>query len=77
LDNGRAIKDQYDKENREGKALPFEPLVPNRETIEAMKAVRRGEVVTVGSVEELLVELNDDAPKRFQKKQKLRTADST
>ena len=28
------------------KALPFEPLVPNAETIEAMKAARRGEVVT-------------------------------
>jgi hypothetical protein len=24
-----------------GKALPFEPLVPNKETIEAMKAARR------------------------------------
>ena len=31
------------------KALPFEPLVPNEETIEAMKAARRGEVTTVGS----------------------------
>ena len=30
------------------KALPFEPLVPNEETIEAMKAARRGELVTVG-----------------------------
>ena len=29
------------------KALPFEPLVPNAETIEAMKAARRGELVTV------------------------------
>ena len=28
------------------KALPFEPLVPNEETIEAMKAARRGELVT-------------------------------
>ena len=27
------------------RALPFEPLVPNAETIEAMKAARRGEVV--------------------------------
>lgn len=25
------------------KALPFEPLIPNDETIEAMKAARRGE----------------------------------
>ena len=30
------------------KALPFEPQVPNKETIEAMKAARRGELVTVG-----------------------------
>jgi DNA-damage-inducible protein J len=28
-------------------ALPFAPLVPNDETIEAMKAARRGEVKTV------------------------------
>lgn len=27
------------------KALPFEPLVPNDETIEAMRAARRGEFV--------------------------------
>jgi len=40
-----------------------------------MKAVRRGEVVTVGSVEELLAELNNDAPKKFQKKRKPRAAD--
>ena len=53
---------------------PFR-LIPNRETIEAMKAVRRGEVVTVGSVEELLAELNNDAPKKFQKKRKPRAAD--
>jgi DNA-damage-inducible protein J len=42
------------------KALPFEPLVPNTETIEAMKAARRGEFVTVNSPEELLASLNED-----------------
>jgi DNA-damage-inducible protein J len=42
------------------KALPFEPLVPNRETIEAMKAARRGEVVTAGPPGELLTSLNAD-----------------
>ena len=42
------------------KALPFEPLVPNDETIEAIKAVRRGELTTVGSVDELFVSLNAD-----------------
>jgi DNA-damage-inducible protein J len=40
------------------KALPFEPLVPNDETIEAMKAARRGELVAVGSPENLLERLN-------------------
>ena len=40
------------------KALPFEPLVPNEETIEAMKAARRGELVTAGSPRELLTSLN-------------------
>jgi DNA-damage-inducible protein J len=44
----------------EEKALPFEPLVPNAETIEAMKAARRGELVTVSSPEELLASLNED-----------------
>jgi DNA-damage-inducible protein J len=42
------------------KALPFEPLVPNEETIEAIKAVRRGEVTRVGSVDELFASLNAD-----------------
>ncbi len=36
------------------KALPFEPLVPNAETVEAMKAARRGELLTVGSSADLL-----------------------
>jgi DNA-damage-inducible protein J len=42
------------------KALPFEPLVPNRETIEAMKAARRGELVTVGPPGKLITSLNAD-----------------
>jgi len=42
------------------KALPFEPLIPNAETIEAIKAARRGEVVTVGSPDELVASLNED-----------------
>ena len=42
------------------KALPFEPLVPNEETIEAMKAARRGELTTVGSPETLIASLNVD-----------------
>ena len=42
------------------KALPFEPLVPNRETIEATKAARRGEVTTAGPPAKLLQSLNAD-----------------
>ena len=42
------------------KALPCEPWTPNAETIEAMKAARRGELVTVGSPENLLASLNAD-----------------
>mgnify|MGYP001417267543 CR=1 FL=1 len=42
------------------KKLPFEPLVPNEETIEAMRAARRGDVVAVGNVDNLLADLNAD-----------------
>jgi DNA-damage-inducible protein J len=42
------------------KALPFEPLVPNAKTIQAMKAARRGEVVTLGSPAGLLASLRAD-----------------
>jgi DNA-damage-inducible protein J len=42
------------------RALPFDPLVPNEETIEAMKASRRGEMITVGGVDELLADLHAD-----------------
>ena len=42
------------------KRLPFEPLVPNAETIEAMKAARAGDLVTVGGVDNLLSDLNAD-----------------
>jgi len=40
------------------KALPFEPLIPNDETIEAMKAARRGELFTAGTPDSLLEKLN-------------------
>ena len=40
------------------KRLPFEPLVPNEETIEAMRAARRGDLVDVGGVDELMADLN-------------------
>ena len=42
------------------KALPFEPLVPNDETIEAMKAARRGELVTAGPPGQPIASLNTD-----------------
>jgi DNA-damage-inducible protein J len=42
------------------KALPFEPLVPNKETIEAMKAAERGEVTKVGHPKNLIKSLNAD-----------------
>jgi DNA-damage-inducible protein J len=41
-------------------ALPFEPLVPNAATVAAMKAARRGDVVTVGKHSKLLARLNAD-----------------
>ena len=41
------------------KALPFEPLVPNARTIQAMKAARRGKLVKVGSPKDLLTSLNE------------------
>ena len=40
------------------KALPFEPLVPNPETIAAMLAARRGELTVVGTPDKLLASLN-------------------
>jgi len=42
------------------KALPFAPLVPNEETIAAMKASRRGELKRAGSPDKLLASLNED-----------------
>jgi DNA-damage-inducible protein J len=40
------------------KQLPFEPLVPNEDTIEAMKAARRGELTKAGEPSKLLRSLN-------------------
>jgi len=40
------------------KSLPFEPLVPNEETIKAMKAARRGKLITAGAPDRLLEKLN-------------------
>ncbi|MCY4309838.1 MAG: hypothetical protein OXC54_00750, partial [Rhodospirillaceae bacterium] len=40
------------------KRLPFEPLVPNAETVAAMEAPRRGALVTVGDVDGLMANLH-------------------
>jgi DNA-damage-inducible protein J len=42
------------------KALPFAPLVPNKETIKALKAARRGELTTARSTKELFESLDAD-----------------
>ena len=42
------------------KALPFEPLVPNEETIAAMKQARRGKGKSFATVSDLLVDLHAD-----------------
>jgi DNA-damage-inducible protein J len=42
------------------KALPFEPLVPNKETIEAMKEARRGKLSSFATVDGLMADLNAD-----------------
>jgi DNA-damage-inducible protein J len=42
------------------KALPFDPLVPNEETIEAIKAARTGALTTVGGVGDLMADLHAD-----------------
>jgi DNA-damage-inducible protein J len=46
-------------QRRPRKALPFEPLVPNEETIAAMLAARRGDVKTV-TLDELQAVLDAD-----------------
>lgn len=42
------------------RALPFEPLVPNATTIEAMKEARRGGLKSFASVKDLMADLNAD-----------------
>jgi DNA-damage-inducible protein J len=42
------------------KALPLELPVPNAETVEAIKAARRGDLVTAGEPRFLLASLNAD-----------------
>jgi DNA-damage-inducible protein J len=42
------------------RALPFDPLIPNAETVEAMLAARRGELIKIGSIESLMDDLHAD-----------------
>ena len=42
------------------RALPFEPLVPNEETIQAMQEARARRVRTAKSPEDLIAQLNVD-----------------
>jgi DNA-damage-inducible protein J len=45
------------------KALPFEPLIPNAETIEAMTEARRGRLPSCATVVELMADMKaDDLP---------------
>lgn len=41
-------------------ALPFDPLIPNMKTIEAMKEARSGGLKSFNSVEDLMAGLNAD-----------------
>jgi len=43
------------------KALPFEPLIPNATTIQAMKDARAGRVTKAADLETLFRDLNADA----------------
>ena len=42
------------------RALPFEPLVPNEETIQAMQEARAGRVRTAKSTDDMIAQLNAD-----------------
>jgi DNA-damage-inducible protein J len=44
---------------REG-ALPFDPFVPNKDTIVAMEEARAGKTIKVGSIERLFEELYEE-----------------
>jgi len=39
-------------------ALPFDPLVPNEETIEAMREARRGNLKSFESIDDLMADLD-------------------
>ncbi len=43
------------------KRSSFEPLIPNEETVEAMVAAHRGELVAIAGLSDLVANLNTDA----------------
>ncbi len=54
------IDEKVKEEAAAEKRLPFDPLAPSDETIEAMKAARRGELAVVVGVDGLMADLNAD-----------------
>lgn len=42
------------------KSLPFEPLIPNKKTIEAMKEARKGKLRSFNNVQSLMDDLNEE-----------------
>lgn len=42
------------------KALPFEPLIPNKETIAAMREARKGKVESFANAQALMADLHED-----------------
>jgi DNA-damage-inducible protein J len=38
--------------------LPFDPLLPNTESIAAMEEALRGDLVDIGTVEDLMIDLH-------------------
>ena len=42
------------------KKLPFDPLIPNKETIAAMRAARAGKLITIGTLEDLKKDLKNE-----------------
>ena len=41
-------------------ALPFEPLIPNQKTIDAMKEARHGKLKSFKTIQSLMDDLNDE-----------------
>ena len=42
------------------KSLPFEPLIPNKTTIQAMKEAKKGKLKSVDNLQQLFKELNEE-----------------